>query len=168
MRYAMMLAVVMLLIAGGCGSELAQTEEEMKALTERNLEVWNEGNLVLVDELYTPDYVRHEVDISEDLAGADAFKELVTSVRTTYPDFNVTAEEIIVRDDRVVTRWTATGTNTGPMGDLSPTGKKVQFSGVSISRVVNGKLAEEWVFYNQTAMFLQLGFKLVPPEQGEN
>ena len=169
MRYLTVFAMVMLLIVGACGSEVAQTEEEMKALSERMLQVWNEGNLGLIDELFTPDYVGHEVDTAEDLVGADALKEWVTSVRTSYPDFKITAEEIIVGDDRVVTRWTATGTNTGPRGDLPPTGKQVRFSGVTISRVVNGKIAETWGFYNQAAVLLQLGFKLVPPEeQGED
>ena len=165
MRYLTVFAMVMLLIVGACGSEVAQTEEEMKALSERMLQVWNEGNLALIDELFTPDYVGHEVDTAEDLVGADALKEWVTSVRTSYPDFNNTLEELIIKGDKIVMRWTATGTHTGSRGDLPPTGKQVRFSGVTVSRVVNGKMAETWVFYNQAAVLLQLGFELVPPEE---
>jgi len=165
----MIFAMAVLLIVGACGSEVAQTEEEMKALSERMLQVWNEGNLALIDEYCTPDCVQHEADIAEDLVGADAFKEWVTYVRTSYPDFNLTSEELIVKGDKIVVRWTATGTNTGPRGDLPPTGKQVRFSGVTVSRVVNGKIAETWGFYNQAAILLQLGFKFVPPEeQGED
>ena len=164
-RHAMIFTMAMLLIVGACGNEPTQTEEEMKALAERMLPVFNEGNLALIDELCTPDYVHHEVDIGEDLVGADAFKEWVTSVRTSYPDFNITLEELIIKGDKIVMRWTATGTHTGSRGDLPPTGKQVRFSGVTVSRVVNGKMAETWVFYNQAAVLLQLGFELVPPEE---
>jgi len=65
-----------------------------------------------------------------------------------------------------VARWTVTGTNTGPMGDLPPTGKKVRFSGVTIFRVVNGKFVEKWTYYNELTILRQLGYTITPP-QGE-
>jgi len=130
----------------------AMTEEEMKARAERVLEIYNEGNLVLIDELYAPEFVSHEYATKEEVVGLDAFKQSITSLRTQYPDFNLTFDEIIVKDDKGVFLWTVTGTNTGPlqtpMGELPPTGKKVQVSGVSISRRVNEKTVEQWVFYN--------------------
>ena len=135
------------------------TEEEAKALIERGLEIWNEGNLALVDELYAPDYVGHEVDISEDRVGIDAVKEWVTGARTMYPDLNITTEEIIVKDDKIVERWTVTGTNANY-------GKKVRYSGVCIFRVVNGKFVEGWYFYNEAEVLRQLGYTITPP-QGE-
>lgn len=163
MKRVSMFAMAMLLIAGAWGCASDQTEEELQ----RSLQIWNKGNLALVDELYAPDFVRHEVDISEDRVGVDAFKEFVSSTRTSYPDFHVTSEEIIVQDDMRVMRVTATGTNTGPRGDSPATGKKIRFSAAIIARVVNGKIVEEWAFYNQGAILLQLGFKLVPPQEQE-
>jgi len=131
------------------------TEEEAKALVEKELEIWNEGNLALADELFAPDYVLHEVDISEDRVGIDAYKEYVIGTRTMFPDYNLTTEEIIVKDDKIVWRWTCTGTNTGPMGDIPPTGKKVRFSGVCITRVVNGKGVERLVYRNEAAFLIK-------------
>jgi len=160
------LILILLCLTFSCqqlGKE-AITEEEAKTLIERELEIWNEGNLALVDELFAPDFVLQPVDISEDIVGIDAFKELVTGRRTMYPDFNVTVEEIIVKDDKIVARWTVTGTNTGPMGDLPPTGKKVRFSGVTIFRVVNGKFVEKWTYCNDAAVLRQLGYTITPPQ----
>jgi steroid delta-isomerase-like uncharacterized protein len=134
------------------------TEEEAKALVERELEIWNEGNLALADELIAPDYVRHEADKPEDIVGIDAYKEYVTNVRTTYPDLKLTTEEIIVKDDKIVWRWTVTGTN-------APYGKKMRFSVVSIHRIVNGKFVEEWAYWNEATMLRQLGYTITPPQE---
>ena len=143
------------------------TEEEMKAIAERTLEIWNEGNLDLIGELYAPELVRHECDLPEDVVGFDAFKNLVTWIRTQFPDFYMMVDEMIVKGDRMVMRWTMTGTNTGSLGDLPPTGKNMRVSGISIARLVNGKIAEVWDFYNQLDMLQQLGFTLTPPQVQE-
>jgi len=91
-KVTQVLTLILLCFTFSCqqlGKE-AITEEEAKAFIERDLEIWNEGNLALVDELFAPDFVLQPVDISEDIVGIDAFKELVTGRRTMYPDLNVT------------------------------------------------------------------------------
>jgi steroid delta-isomerase-like uncharacterized protein len=131
------------------------------------LEIWNDGNLDLVDELYAPDFVWHVVDIGEDVVGTAAFKEMVTSFRTAFPDIQVTFDEVLVAGDKTVLRWTMTGTNTGPLQDLPPSGQPVQLHGVAISHAVEGKTAEVWQHYNQLSMFQQMGYTLAPPAIGE-
>jgi len=144
-------------------TENTKAEEDMKALSNRALEIWSEGNYDLLDELYSPEIVRHEVNIMEDLVGTKEYKDNVTLVRTTYPDFNVIVDEVFVKDDRVVLRWTVTGTNTGPRGDQPATGKRVQFSGINIDRFVDGKIVEEWVYFNMADVLKQLGYTFNPP-----
>jgi steroid delta-isomerase-like uncharacterized protein len=140
------------------------TEEEAKALVERDLEIYNEGNLTFVNEHIDSNYMEHYADNPEDLVGIDAFKEKITNLRTRYPDFNCTVEELIVKDDRIVWRWIITGTNTGPIGDLPPTGKKIRIEGVGILRVVDGKIVERLPYYNEANMLRQLGYTITPPE----
>ena len=140
-----------------------KAEEDMKALSNRALEIWSEGNYALLDEIYSPEIVRHEVNINEDLVGTKEYKDNVIWVRTANPDFNVTTDEVFVKDDRVVLRWTVTYTNTGPRGDQPATGKRVQFSGIVINRVVDGKIVEEWVYFNMAAVLTQLGYTFTPP-----
>ena len=68
--------------------------------------------------------------------------------------------------DRTVITYKATGTNNGPLGEnMAATGKKMSFSGVSISKIENGKITEEWNYYNQLPINKQLGYKLVPVEE---
>ena len=149
----------------GCQKQVEKgiTEEEAKAFIDRDLEIWNEGNLAVADDLYDPDYVQHSNEL-EDIVGIDAFKEDVTILRTDYPDFNVTTEEIIVKNDKIVFRWIATGTNTGTTSDIPPTGKKFRISGIDIIHVVNGKFVERWMSYNEATVLRQLGFIFTPPQ----
>jgi len=155
-----------LCMALGCCQQQAgdpPATEGITDLRERSLAIWNEGNLDLVDELYAPGYVRHFVNMDEDVVGLDAFKEEITEFLTGFPDLFVTLDEIIVSSDKVAFRWTLTGTNTGPLDELPATGRSVQVSGVVISHLVDGKVVEDWLYYNQGALLQQLGFALVPP-----
>ena len=153
-------------------AEKGITEEEAQTIAKSNLEIWNEGNLAMVDEICSPDYVRHYVDIYEDIVGIDAYKQWITNTRTIFPDFQVTREgELIFKDDKIVSRWIAEGTNTGPLvtplGSFPSTGKKVRFYGIHIIQVVEGKITEEWLYFNQASTLQQLGFTLTPPAPPE-
>ena len=139
------------------------TEEEAKAFVERYLEVYNEGNLDLVEEIGAPEYVIHLCAFPEDIVGLDASKNIVKFYRTSYPDLHMTVDEMIFKDDKIVWRWTMTGTNTGPRGNLPPTGKKMRISGVIIVHIVNGKSQEEWIYYNLLDSYQQLGYTITPP-----
>jgi len=158
-------AVLLLCCASGYQRQVEEgiTGEEAKAFSDQDLEIWNDGNLAVADDLYDPDYVQHSNEL-EDIVGIDAFKEGVTILRTDYPDFNFTIEEIIVKDDKIVTRWIATGTNTGTASDIPPTGKKIRVSGISIIHVVNGKFVERWTNYNEATVLRQFGFIFTPPQ----
>ncbi len=65
--------------------------------------------------------------------------------------------------DRIVLRWTVTGTDAGAVGELPPTGMPIQISGASVIHVIDGRFSEEWMYYNEGAIMQQLGFTLAPP-----
>jgi len=170
--------VILLCFTFGCQKQVTEevpegiTEEEAKAFMDATLEIWNEGNLDLVDEFYSADYVRHYVDIYEDIVGIDAYKQWITNTRTIFPDFNVTQDgEMVAKGDKIVSRWIVEGTNTGPLntpfGSFPSTGKKARFYGVSIFQIVDGKIVEEWLYFNQASLLQQLGFTLTPPQPPE-
>lgn len=142
----------------------AINEEEMKAFIEKILDVYNKGNLALADEICDPAIVVHYSASPEDIVGIEAFKNWITTTRTMYSDFSLTFDEIVVKGDKLITRWTATGTNTGPLGELPPTGKKIHITGLSLAHVKDKKIVEEWIVYNVLEMFQQLGFTVVPPQ----
>jgi len=161
--------LILLCITFCCKQQVMEglTEEEAKAITDRVLEIWNDGNLALVDEVYAPEVVVHSSSSPEDMVGFEGIKGWVTNTRTAFPDFKMTFDEIIVKGDKIVTRWTSTGTHTGtfhmPFGDLPPTGKKINVSGVAINKIENRKAVDELVVFNVLDMLQQLGFTLVPP-----
>ena len=142
-------------------SKSKYNEKELRVLAERVGEIWA-GNLEVIDEICSPDYVRHEVNIYED-RNIDDYKDWIKFIRKAYPDHKSTIDEIIVKDDKTIIRWTHTGTNTGPRGDMGPTGKKINISGVFIAKWINGKIVEEWVYYNQEALSKQLGYNVAAP-----
>lgn len=164
-KYLFTLIAFSLLACASCQSTL-DNEKEMKTLFTNDLKVWNGGELSLLDNILSPDYVRHIVDISEDIIGIEAYKEDVTAYRTRFPDFTVNADEIIIKGNIIVGRWTATGSDTGPSTDgLPPTGNKIKFSGAAIMHVVNGKISEVWMYYNMAAILPQLNYTITPPEE---
>ncbi len=165
--YVASFILLMLCLTFSCQQQVKEglTEEEAKALVERDLEIWNEGNLTFVDEHIDSNYVQHDAVLPEDIVGIDAFKERITYLRTNYPDLNLTVEELIVKDDRIVWRWIFTGTNTGTTNDIPPTGKKIRIEGVGILRVVDGKIIERLPYYNEATMLRQLGYTITPPQE---
>lgn len=139
------------------------TEEKAKSITDQVLEIWNEGDFAKTDELYAPEYVRHHPTPSVN-ASLDDLKNMVISLRTSFPDRTFAFDEILVKGDKIVVFATFTGTNTGPLDDLPATGKKVRVSGVYIYHIVYGKIAEEWTFFNLLDYYQQLGYTLIPPK----
>src|SRR4249920_1034218 len=120
-------------------------EAENKALVGRFYdEVWVTGNLDAADEVFAPDYVRHDFRATEALPGPEGQKKIASEFRAAFPDLRFEVELLIADGDYVVGRWTASGTNLGPWGSLEPTGRPVTFSAVNIFRFEDGKVAELW------------------------
>jgi len=88
------------------------SEEENKVLVRRWIEEGvNKGNLAIIDELFDPDVVSHD-HLAGDFRGTeDGPKRTVTTFRAAFPDIHFTIEDLITEDDKVVTRWTASGTH---------------------------------------------------------
>ena len=139
---------------------------ELNELNERILQIWNRGDLALVDEIYTPEVVRYDAGWPHPIRGLDALRSYFRFYRSAFPDIEMTIQETIMEGNKIVWHWTLRGTNTGPMGEAPATGKEVRLSGISIGRIVDGKIAEVGDFYNQASLLLQLGFTFTPP-QGE-
>jgi steroid delta-isomerase-like uncharacterized protein len=169
----MVLPLVILLCFTFCCQQAEEgiTEEEAKALLDTALEIWNEGNLDLIEVVFAPEIVAHTSTFPDDIVGHEGIVNWVKFARTAFPDMNMTFDEIIVNGNKIAATFTLTGTNTGPLimpaGELPPTGKQVRLSGIGIDYIENGKIVRELVAYNVLEMMMQLGFTLAPP-QAEN
>lgn len=161
------LFLITIFICSSCQpqEERTYTDAEVQKNKDNATILWNGGDLAIVDTLYSSDCVYHSADFL-DAKGPEEIKKFVKWVYTSYSDFAVTLDEPLKLKDRVVFTFKATGTNDGPLGEnMPPTGKKMSFSGVSISIIENGKIAEEWVYYNQLPLYKQLGYKVVLAEE---
>ncbi len=132
--------------------------EDNKALVRRYFEdAWNKHNPALVDEIYAADFVDRSPDIPGIAHTRDGLKQFMGVYLRAFPDANITLEDQLVEGDRVVTRWTGYGTQTGEFMEMAPSGKKVAVPGVQIDRFSGGKIVEEWTLFDQLGMLQQLG-----------
>jgi predicted ester cyclase len=122
------------------------SEENNKIIVRRIWEeVWQEGNLATIDELIDTNHILHAYP--EDLAygsGAEGFRRLVSTNRKNLPDGQLTLEDLIAEDDKVVTRYTL----------RMPT---AMTTGIWIDRIQDHKVVESWVDWDRLGFFRQLG-----------
>ena len=117
----------------------------------------NSGNVSVADEVFHPDCVIHiNGNPQRDLSVND-FKQMLTGLLLAFPDLHFTIGDQFSSGEKVSTRWTAKGTNTGPFGAMQATGKGVEIEGFIIDYVVNEKVAKRWELWDQMAMMQQLG-----------
>jgi steroid delta-isomerase-like uncharacterized protein len=132
--------------------------EENKTLVRRNIEeVFNQGNLAVVDETIASTYTHHDPANPWVPPGPEGQKELARTYRTAFPDLHFTIEDQIAAGDRVVTRWTGRGTHRGALLGIAPTGKQFTVLGITITRMAAGKIVEAWVNYDSLGLLQQLG-----------
>jgi steroid delta-isomerase-like uncharacterized protein len=133
--------------------------EDNKALARRSWEVVD--NLDILDEVYASDLVWHEPD--QAVHGLEEARQFVTMYKTAFPDLNVTVEDVISEGDNAVTRYTIRGTHQGEIEEFGPpTGRQMELQGITIHRIADGKIVEEWERYDNLSLMQQLG--LVPEQ----
>lgn len=124
-------------------------------------QAWNGGEFDLVDEVIASDYVCYE-SLYDVIAGREGMKQNIAILRRAFPDIHFSIEDQIAEGDRVVTRWTAQGTQDGPFEGIQPTGKQVTVTGISINRMAGGLFVEGWMIFDRLSLLLQLGTEAMP------
>ncbi len=109
--------------------------QQNKALARRLYdEAWNKGNVDVVDELVASNCVSHETDNpmipADEGGGLEGIKRGSINLRAAFPDVQLAIEDQIAGGDKVLTRFTATATHTGPLGRIPPTGKRATITGM--------------------------------------
>ncbi len=106
-------------------------------------EVINRRNLDAIDEHYAEDYVHHGAEESE-VRGIEAARAIAASILSASADRVAVVEQQVAEGDLVVTRFVSRGTHTGAFRGREPTGEEWITEGICISRIENGKIAEDW------------------------
>jgi steroid delta-isomerase-like uncharacterized protein len=131
--------------------------ESNKDIVRRQVEeIWNRGNLDASVEFYAADFVIHGVP-AEFPKGIEGVKFSVGGLRAAFPDLHFTIDDLIAEGDKVVNRWTWTGTHKAEYFGIPPSGKKVTSTGISIVRFADGKMVEGWNASDQLDLMQQLG-----------
>lgn len=135
-------------------------QEKNKAIARRVFdEIFNQNKFQAAAEIYAPDFVNHgfksDIDLKVDQDAARGWK-------SAFPDLKVSVVLTVAEGDLVTILWTATGTNTGEGNGLPATGKKVAGRGITIWRIVNGKIREEWSEFDNLRIMQQLGLAPTP------
>src|SRR5437879_9478187 len=116
--------------------------DENKALARRLAQVWAPGNLSVLDELAAPDISVIYPVLGEPVRGAAAFKQLMAHFHAACPDVEIYQEQI-AEAHKVVTRWSVCGTHRGELLGVPPTGRPLSWTGITIHRLVGGRVMEE-------------------------
>lgn len=132
-------------------------EQENIAVLDRFIEeVINQGNLDAADEIVEENFV--ELDpLPGQRQGREGLKEVIGMMRAAFPDIHWVADETIASGDKVVTRFTWTGTHHGPFLGIPATRNHVTVKGVVIDRLSSGKMADSRILMDSLGMMQQLG-----------
>jgi predicted ester cyclase len=131
--------------------------EATKQLASRFYEdVLNAGNLELLDQLLSQNFVDHVV-------GLDAFKDFLRMVTGAFPDIHIHVEDIVAEGNKAAVRLAIHGTHKGTlMGSIDPTGKAAKWTGIDIVEIAEGKIAARWSERDLLGLMQQLGVVQLP------
>lgn len=129
--------------------------EANKALIRRYFESWNTNDVDALDEMIADNAIDHMAYEGQPM-GIEGYRDFYRTWHSAFPGFQAEIEDMIAEGDRVATRWTFRGRHLGEYNGIAPTGREVSFAAVSIQRIENGVVAEEWYIADSEAFMRQL------------
>lgn len=133
--------------------------QENKAVVRRLHDELNRKNFAALDDLIAPSFVHRNPADPAMAPGSTGMRQLYEKWLAAFPDGQQRVEDQIAEGDKVVTRWSFRGTHRGELFGIKPTGKTVEFTGVFIDRIADGKLVEHWDEADILGVMEQLGAK---------
>lgn len=121
---------------------------ENKELVSRLVHCWESGQLEDINEILTPNFVRHEPDIDVKNSSREDYKQTIAHLRSALSGFHTEALDTIEQGNRVAFRFRTTGKQNNV---------QLVFEGVNVLRIEGGKIAEDWVYYDVTGLKQRLG-----------
>lgn len=138
-------------------SEILTATSQNKATYRRFVEeVINEGNIDVVEEIFSPDYVDHSRPPGAP-EGLDGVRGIPKMFRGGFPDLHFTIDQMVEEGDLVATLVTGHGTHNGPFMGHAPTGNKATWASMGFFRVADGKIIEHWGSPDLLTLMQQIG-----------
>ena len=117
---------------------------DVRAFIER---AWNQGDVTAFDEFISPAFVD----------GRERFKGMILGFRSAFPDLNLQVHDIFGVGDKVVSRWTITGTHRSPFLGVAPTNNRISIDGIAIDLFEAGVRVDGWAQFDKLGLLRQLG-----------
>ncbi|HEY1357952.1 MAG TPA: ester cyclase [Thermoleophilaceae bacterium] len=130
--------------------------DDLKGTVQRFYDELNKGNLDIIDEVLSEDFVDHE-EFPGLEPNREGVKQFFAMFRAAFPDLRMEADDMVAEGDRVVARLTARGTHQGDFMGMPPSGKAVEVAVYDMLRFEDGKVAEHWGLFDAMTMMQQLG-----------
>lgn len=122
-------------------------------------EVWNNQSEEAIDEMFAEDGIANGLNDADGnpLRGPENFKTLHRAFLSAYPDLKITIEDTISEGDKIAARCKVSGTHTGEGLGIAPTDSVVEFTGIAIVKIKDGKIVEAWNEFDFMKMYSQVG-----------
>lgn len=122
-------------------------------------EVWNKGRADAIQEMFAEDGIAHGLadESGAPLRGPANFKEFHTKFREAFPDVVVTVDDTVAEGDKVAARCSVRGKHTNDSFGVAATNSPVEFTGITIVRIRDGKIVEAWNNFDFMKMYRQIG-----------
>jgi len=146
----------LIIISFSCtsSSQKADDDRNIKVVREYH-EIWSNGKIEELDKIVAPNFQGHFIGGFE-YDGIDVAKNSVLETKKAFPDWKEEIVDIIVQEDKVVTRYHSTGTQLGSWDGIDSIGNKVDIYEASIYRLENGKIVEQWGFWDEINLKKQM------------
>jgi predicted ester cyclase len=150
--------------ASGAGATPEDNKEIIRRVVREGV---NAHDLDVFREMLASDYARHSQATTEapEIRGVEDMLEVLRGVFAAFPDWHEEIELMVAEGDKVACITRGRGTHTGPLGDIPPTGRRMEVTNYIFQRIENGKIAETWVGWDNLAGLIQLGL-VTPPAAG--
>ena len=144
-----------------CSMGIAENKDVVRRMVD---ECVNTHHADLLDRFVAADVRVHPgtPGTAPDTEGLDGVRKSFHRFRTTFPDLHVTLDDVLAEGDRVAARWTGSGTHSGELAGIAPTGTTVTWGGTDVYRIADGKVAEWWRNDDMLWLLHQLGHDLIP------
>jgi steroid delta-isomerase-like uncharacterized protein len=119
-------------------------------------ELWNQWRFDLIPELICDD-VNFRGSIGVQLRGRIAFDEYMRTIQSAFPDFYNRIDDLIIERDRAAVRLMYSGTHTGPLFGVKGSGHRIEYSGIAMFEVRDGRVASAWVLADTKLLWEQIG-----------
>jgi steroid delta-isomerase-like uncharacterized protein len=132
---------------------------EKKQLINQLHHIWNSGDVEAIPDVYSPSVIVHwpKGFAVNESHGFDGIRQAIENIRAAFPDWHEDVADMIIGDDKVVTRYTSTGTHLGSYAGIKATGKKMELDEISIFRLYGGRVAEQWCLSDDISTLMMLG-----------